>query len=145
MLFVLSALFATFGSLHAEVTCPPDSIPGPDTCYKLGPAPMSWYMARHQCALLGGQLGVVDNAQVNNIVSQLAGSGSAKDYWTAAVHSDHWVWDPKDIPLTYTNWKQGTLLRGHAVQSCRDIRVNLSYDPIFAKDPNFPHFGCCTF
>ncbi|KAH7718455.1 Protein CLEC-49 [Aphelenchoides avenae] len=108
MLFVLSALFATFGSLHAEVTCPPDSIPGPDTCYKLGPAPMSWYMARHQCALLGGQLGVVDNAQVNNIVSQLAGSGSAKDYWTAAVHSDHWVWDPKDIPLTYTNWKQGS-------------------------------------
>lgn len=64
-------------------------------------------MARHLCALLGGQLAVLDNAQINNIVSQLVASGSAKDYWTAGVHTDQWVWDPKDAPLAYTNWKQG--------------------------------------
>lgn len=107
MLFVWSVFFAIMGSLQAEVTCPPDSIPGPDTCYKVGPAPRSWYMARHQCALLGGQLAVVDSALISNIVSQLAHSGGAKDYWTAGVHTDHWVWEPKDEALSYTNWKQG--------------------------------------
>lgn len=102
--------------LHlASGICPPDSIPGANenTCYKLGPVARAWYMAVHQCALLGGSLAVPDDAFSNGILARLAHSSGQREVWTAGAHTDNWVnykGAKKDDyePLgAFVNWEQG--------------------------------------